>query len=125
MKARTLDRGVPSFEYNPATHHQSLLFEYSRPLDDLADMLMEYFAGETVTVKQILDQHYNRFSVGTRYIEKSYKECLTKLEADGKIKATPPASKRPKRKGNVTFGDSVKVTFPPREVPQNGNQIQN
>ena len=115
------DRGVPSFEYNPATHYQSLLFQYSRPLDNLADMLMEYFAGETVTVKQILDQHYNRFSVGTRYVEKSYKECLTKLEADGKIKATPLASKRPKRKGNVTFGESVKVTFPPREVPQNGN----
>ncbi|MDE0313378.1 MAG: three-Cys-motif partner protein TcmP [Candidatus Poribacteria bacterium] len=120
-----LDKGVPSFEYNPATHDQALLFEYLRPLEDLADMLMEYFAGETVTVKQILDQHYNRFSVGTRYIEKSYKECLTKLEADGKIKATPPASKRLKRKGNVTFGESVKVTFPPREVPQNGNQIQN
>ena len=42
-----LDKGVPSFEYNPATCHQSLLFEYSRPLDDLADMLMKYFAGKT------------------------------------------------------------------------------
>ena len=118
------DKGVPSFEYNPATHHQSLLFEYWRPLDDLADMLMEYFAGKTVMMEQIY-QHYDQFSVGTRYIKKSYRECLIKLEADGKIKATPPASKRPKRKGNVTFGKSVKLTFPPREVPQNGNQIQN
>ena len=50
---------------------------------------------------------------------------LLNLRADGKIKATPPASKRPKRKGIVTFGKSVKLTFPPREVPQNGNQIQN
>ncbi len=124
-ESTNLDEGVPSFEYNPATHHQSFLFQYSRPLEDLADMLMEYFAGKTVTVKQILDQHYNRFSVGTRYIEKSYKECLTKLEVDGKIQAEPPASKRQKRKGNVTFGPSVKVTFPPREGPQNGDQIQN
>ena len=115
------DRGVPSFEYNPATHHQSLLFEYSRPLDDLADMLMEYYAGKTVTVKQIFDQHYNRFSVGRRYIKKSYQECLTKLEADGKIQAEPPASNRQKRKGKVTFGPKVKVTFPPKEKPENGD----
>ena len=116
-----LDKGVPSFEYNPATHHQSLLFECSRPLDDLADMLMKYFAGKTVTMKQILDQHYDRFSVGTRYIEKSYRECLIKLETEGKIKADPPADKRPKRKGKVTFGPKVKVTFPTKEEPQNGN----
>ena len=116
-----LDKGVPSFEYNPATHHQSLLFEYSRPLDDLADILMKYFAGKTVTMKQILDQHYDRFSVGTRYIEKSYRECLIKLETEGKIKADPPADKRPKRKGKVTFGPKVKVTFPTKEEPQNGN----
>ena len=120
-----LDKGVPSFEYNPATRHQSLLFEYSRPLDDLADMLMKYFAGKTVTMQQIYNQHYDRFTVGTRYVKKSYRECLIKLEADGKIQTDPPASERPKRKGNVTFGPRVKVTFPPREVPQNGNQIQN
>ena len=112
-----LDKGVPSFEYNPATHHQSLLFEYSRPLDNLADMLMKYFAGKTVTMQQIYDQHYDRFSVGTRYIKRSYRECLMKLEAEGKIQADPPASERSKRKGNVTFGPSIKVTFPPREVP--------
>ena len=93
-----LDKGVPSFEYNPATRHQSLLFEYSRPLDDLADMLMKYFAGKTVTMKQIY-QHYDRFSVGTRYIKMSYRECLRELEAGGRIKVTPPASKRPKKGG--------------------------
>lgn len=115
------DRGVPSFEYNPATHHQSILFEYQRPLDDLGDMLLEYFAGRTVTMKQIYDRHYNRFSVGTRYIQKSYRECLTKLEADGKINANPPAGKRQKRGGTVTFGPTVKVTFPLRENSQNGD----
>ena len=47
-------------------------------------------------MKQIY-QHYDRFSVGTRYIKMSYRECLRELEAGGKIKVTPPASKRPKR----------------------------
>jgi len=116
-----LDTGVPSFEYNPATHDQPLLFEYLRPLEDLADMLMKYFAGKTVTMKQIYDQHYDRFSIGTRYIKNSYRECLIKLEADEKITVDPPVSERPKRRGNVTFGPSVKITFPPREEPQNGD----
>ena len=120
-ESTNLDEGVPSFEYNPATHDQSLLFQYSRPLEDLADMLMKYFAGKTVTMQQIYDQHYDRFSVGTRYIEKSYRECLIKLETEGKIKADPLADKRPKRKGEVTFGPKVKVTFPTKEKPQNGN----
>ena len=120
-----LDKGVPSLEYNPATHDQIPLFESLRPLEELADMLMEYFAGKTVTMQQIYNQHYDRFTVGTRYTKKSYREGLIKLEADRKIQADPPASERPKRKGNVTFGPRVKVTFPPSEVFQNGNQIQN
>ena len=106
-----LDKGVPSFEYNPATHHQSLLFEYSRPLDNLANMLMKYFAGKTVTMHQIYDQHYDRFSVGTRYIKRSYRECLMKLETEGKIKADPPSDKRPRN----TIGPTVKVTFPTKK----------
>ena len=120
-----LDKAVPSLEYNPATHDQIPLFESLRPLEELGDKLMEYFAGKTVTMQQIYNQHHDRFTVGTRYIKNSYRECLIKLEADRKIQADPPARDRQKRKGNVTFGPRVKVTFPPREVPQNGNQIQN
>ena len=116
-----LDKGVPSLEYNPATHGQNLLFESLRPLEELGDKLMEYFAGKTVTMQQIYNQHHDRFTVGTRYTKSSYRECLIKLEADGKIQVDPPASDRQKRKGSVTFGPRVKVKFPPREVPQNGN----
>ena len=116
-----LDKGVPSLEYNPATHGQIRLFESLRPLEELGDILMEYFAGKTVTRQQIYNQHHDRFTVGTRYTRNSYRECLIKLEADGKIQADPPASDRPKRKGSVTFGPRVKVKFPPRGVPQNGN----
>ena len=102
-----LEQGVPSFEYNPwATYQQPLLFEYSRPLDDLAGMLLTDFSGRTLTMKQIFDQH----NVGTPYISKNYKDILIKLEADGEIQTNPPSDKR--RKG--TFGDKVKVMFPPK-----------
>ena len=103
------EQGVPSFEYNPwVTDQQPLLFVYSRPLDDLAGMLLTNFAGKTLTMKQIFDWH----NVGKPYISRNYKDILIKLESEGKIHTNPPASKRPKRKGEVTFADKVKVTFP-------------
>lgn len=103
-------QGVPSFEYSPATRNQPLLFAYSRPLDDLADMLLDDFAGRTVSMKEIYEQH----NVGKPYIESNYKEILTTLEVKGKIAAHPPADQRPRRKGKVTFADKVMVTFPPK-----------
>ena len=111
------EQGVPSFEYNPAPYRQTLLFGYSRPLDDLADMLLTNFAGRTMTMRQIFDLH----NVGTPYVERNYKDILTNLEIEGKIQAEPPASNRPKRDGKVTFGPKVKVTFPTREESQNGD----
>ena len=109
-ESSTAAQGVPSFEYNPtATPEQPLLFELSRPLDDLADMLLTTFAGRRRTMKQIYEQH----NVGKPYIPSNYKDVLAKLEFEGKIQADPPAEKRPKRKGKVTFADKVFVTFPP------------
>jgi three-Cys-motif partner protein len=105
------NQGVPSFEYNPATLKQPLLFELSRPLDELEQMLLNEFAGQTITMKEIYIQH----NVGRSYIDTNYKNALKNLEAQGKITADRPANKRPKRKGEITFGDSVKVTFPPKQ----------
>jgi len=98
------EQGVPTFRYNPADKRYITLFELSHPLDDLSDMLLMYFKGRTLTMKQIYFEH----SVGKNYIRKNYKDVLIKLESDGKIVADPPAVKR--RKG--TFGDNVTVTFP-------------
>ena len=110
-ESSTAAQGVPSFEYNPAaTLEQPLLFELSRPLDDLADMLLMDFAGRRITMKQIYEQH----NIGKPYIPSNYKKILAKLEAEGKIQATPPANERRVIKGEVTFADGVKVTFPPR-----------
>jgi len=104
------EQGVPSFEYDPATRSQPLLFELSRPLDDLADMLLDCFAGCTMTMMEIYDQH----NIGKRYIKSNYKNVLSKLEAEARISTSPPAEMRKKRNGEPTFGDKVTVTFRPR-----------
>jgi hypothetical protein len=36
-------------KYNPATQAQPLLFELARPLDELENMLLDEFAGQTLT----------------------------------------------------------------------------
>jgi len=101
----TREQGVPSFEYNPVdarlAGRQQLLFQLSRPLDDLGNMLLTEFAGQTITMHRIYEQH----NVDRPYIKKNYKGVLLNLEAAGRITASPH------RKG--TFGDTVRVTFPP------------
>ena len=79
------EQGVPAFEYNPATKNQPLLFELFRPLDDLENMLLNDFAGQTIKMIDIYDQHH----VDKRYIKKNYKDTLLKLEAEGKIITNP------------------------------------
>ena len=100
------EQDVPTFEYNPADAMYLVLFELSRPLDDLASMLPNDFAGQILTMRQIYERHH----VGRRYIAKNYKEVLRKLEAEGKISADPPAKCRRRR----TFADGVRVEFPPK-----------
>lgn len=102
------DQGVPSFEYNPADERYPLLFELTRPLDELVHMLPGDFAGKSISMIQIYEQHH----VGKPYIKPNYKEALVRLEEEGKIIASPPAEKRRKLKGKATFGDNVKVIFP-------------
>ncbi len=59
-----------------------------------------------------MQQIYERHSVGKPYIKRNYKDVLLKLEAAGTVGTKPPADERPQKKGQVTFGDSVLVTFP-------------
>jgi three-Cys-motif partner protein len=102
------EQGVPTLEYNPADARFPLLFELSRPLDDLAEMLLSEFAGQTLTMQEVHRKHH----VGRRFIERNYKDALRILEAQGQIITDPPAKDRIKRKGQVTFADHVRVTFP-------------
>lgn len=101
-------QGVPSFEYNPATLQQPLLFELTRPLDQLESMLLDNFSGKTMTMAEIYDQHH----VGKPYIKKNYKTALSNLESQGKVTVHSPEDKK-RRKG--TFADDLKVTFPVKQ----------
>lgn len=110
-ESSSADQGVPSFVYNPADRNFPLLFELTRPGDDLGDMLLAEFAGRTVPVKQIFERH----NIGRPYLLENYKTVLKELEAAGKVKCTPPAASRPKRHGEPTMADTVRVVFPRRQ----------
>src|SRR5436190_15485209 len=107
------DQGVPSFAYSRSLSETEtpLLFSLDRPLEQLADQLLEQFEGQLLTMKQIFERHH----VGTRYVERNYKAALNQLESAGKIVADPPAAKRQLRNGERTFGPNVRVVFPQRK----------
>jgi three-Cys-motif partner protein len=102
------DQGVASFAYSTVSNRYQTQFEFSRPLSDLEELLLTEFAGQQLTMYEI----YERHNVGRPYIKTNYKKVLIQMEAANKIKADPPAEKRLKKKGEVTFADSVVVTFP-------------
>src|SRR4030042_2048411 len=99
-----------SLEYSPADFlpKQNLLFQMSRPREDLEDRLLEAYAGQTLPMRTIYEGH----SVDTPYIASNYKEALINLENDGKITARKSDGSR-RRKG--TFADVVLATFPDRK----------
>jgi len=97
-------QGVASFGYCPASAIHPRLFELNRPLDDLEEMLLRDFAGQTLTTQQIYDLH----NVGRPYTMKNYKVVLLRMEERGLIQAVPPITSR--RKG--TFADHIRVTVP-------------
>jgi len=105
------EQGVPSFEYNPADRSHPLLFELSRPLDDLEVMIADCFAGRKMRMLDVYEQHH----IGRRYIKSNYKDALTSLESKGKISTSPQANIRKKKpSGKPTFGDNVNISFPPK-----------
>jgi three-Cys-motif partner protein len=106
-ESSTEDQGIASFTYSPADASTPLLFSLVQPFDKLLTDLPQKFAGKTLTMRQIYEEH----SVDTPYLDKNYKEALRQLETAGVITADPPAAKRPKRAGSVTFANHVKVTF--------------
>ena len=103
---------VPSFEYNPAVSKQGLLFELSRPLDDLRGMLLDHYAGQTLSFMQIFDGHH----VNKPYVEPNYRDVLGNMEHDEQIDVNRPKGSKRTYKGKPAFGKSVTITFPPKEV---------
>jgi three-Cys-motif partner protein len=104
------EEGVASFEYSPADERFPRLSQLSRRLDELGQMLLEVFAGEILTRAEIFEKH----NVGTPFVAKNYRKALIEMEARGDVTCIPPADKRPRRKGEVTFSEDVRVKFPPK-----------
>lgn len=92
-ESSTEDQGVASFAYSIADESMSRLFNLTLPLDELDEMLVKEFSGQTMTTLEIYEEH----SVGRPYIRKHYKDVLRKLELERKIKVTDPNGK--KRRG--------------------------
>lgn len=102
------EQGVPTFEYNRATKNLRLLFELARPLDDLEEMLLTTFAGRSLRMIDVFNEH----NYGRRYVSKNYKDVLLRMEKAGTITTDKPYAGRRKLKGEYTFADDVIVTFP-------------
>lgn len=100
-ESSTEDQGVASFAYSPADETMPFLFEFQRPLDDLADMLLESFKGRTLSMHEIYREH----SVGRPYLSRHYKDVLKKLEGEGLISVYDPDGKKRNRR-----------FFPPRLI---------
>jgi three-Cys-motif partner protein len=106
------EQGVPSFGYAKALseYETPLLFQFDRPIEELGEMLLEHYAGCTLSMRAVFEAHH----VGRRYIERNYKSALLQLEKEGKITADPPAARRRPHKGEPSFGPNVLVRFPRR-----------
>ncbi len=102
-ESSTLDEGVPSLTYSPADASMPLLFSLAQPMSRLKQMLLDDFAGQALSLKEI----YERHSVGKPYVKRNYREALLALEDAGDISAT--STKGTRRKG--TFPEHVKIQF--------------
>jgi len=102
-RSSTAPQGVHSFEFNPAAVGQLQFFD--TPLDELKDMLLIEFAGQSLTVEEIVQKHY----VGRRYLWKNYKQALLDLLSAGQISVD-----NQKRKNSMA--DHVVVHFPMRKT---------
>jgi three-Cys-motif partner protein len=102
-ESSTNDQGVPSLEYSPADASTPLLFSLQKPIERLAAELLEVFAGRSITMLQVYNEHH----VDTPFIKNNYRAALLELESKGLITAG-----RAKRAG--TFAENVVAIFPPK-----------
>lgn len=103
-ESSTEDQGVASFAYSLADETMPLLFELQRPIDDLQEMLMSEFSGQSLAMHNI----YRRHSVGRPYLKKHYKSVIMNLESAGRVTVSDPESKRrPKN----TLADRLIIKF--------------
>jgi len=93
--------GVASFEYNA---HPPMFVTDGRSVATLAEELVAAFAGRALTVKHIFEIH----SPGKLYILRNYQDALMRLEGQGRVTPSKPASERP----SGTLAQHIVITFP-------------
>jgi len=112
MAKLSTDRGeVKGFEFVPRMALQSALFpDTGRPFSiaSLKLILLRSCRGLVVSVRTA----YESTTVDTPYTLRNVKDAIRELEMEGHVTVAPPASKRPKRHGEVTLADDKMVTFP-------------
>ena len=95
-------QGVPTFTYVPPTaDQQRLLFDLSRPLDELQDELLANFAGRTLTMRALYEEH----SVDRSFLARNYKAVLSKMRKEDLVSTD-------RQPTGSTFADNILVTFP-------------
>jgi hypothetical protein len=106
------EEGVPSFGYAPPISQDEtpLLFEFARPLEQLGAMLLQEYAGQTITFDDLFSEH----NVGRPFVERNYRDAVLELEEEGKVKVTTD-KKRIKREGKLTLPRHARLTFAPKE----------
>ncbi|MEY9184702.1 three-Cys-motif partner protein [Bradyrhizobium sp. USDA 326] len=103
------NQGIARFGYVRSQADKTpLLSLLNRPLDDLCDELLEFFAGRTLTMEAIHREHQKAIGINP-FIKKNYKDALNMLDAANKIVTNRPG----RSKG--TFADDIVVTFPRKE----------
>ena len=108
-ESSNIEEGVASFGFNPKDKFQPNLFEGTFSLiDKLAEELLNTFAGQNLSAKEI----FHMDNIGKNYIFRNYQDALRKLEEQGKIITNPSVDERRKISGIVTFSENVVVTFP-------------
>jgi three-Cys-motif partner protein len=102
------NQGIARFGYVRSQADKTpLLSLLNRPLDDLCNELLDFFAGRELTMEAVHREHQN--ALGTNpFVEKNYKDALNMLDAAKKI-----TTSRPNRRKD-TFADDIVVTFPPK-----------
>jgi len=101
--------GVGSFEFDPKTRNSSTLPLFP-PITDLADRLLEVFAGQSLSFEELLECE----AATTRYTDANYRDAVLELEHELRIEVDPPATERRLRKGGVkrTLPGGTRLTFP-------------
>ena len=98
--------GTPGYECSPKPKEASIL-DCLDPVDELAEELGTTYAGQVMTVAKLYLDH----ALERLHTPRQYKDALKRLEANGRLQATPPASER----REDTLADHIVIQFPQKE----------